>query len=334
MRQDQMENGAFPKPVVVVSGCLEFEACRYNGQVIPFDLIAELAPFVDYAPICPEVEIGLGTPRDPIRLVDGGDGVEKPRLVQPSTGLDVTDDMLGFSGRFLGSLEAVDGFILKTKSPSCGLHGVKVYDDPDKSSSQGKVPGLFAKEVVETHPELAIEDEGRLRNFKIREHFLTKLFAFARLREVERSGRMAELVRFHSRYKLVLMAYNQTRMRELGRMVANPDRLPFPDVVAAYRAGFGNALKQLPRYTSVINVLDHGSGYFKSVLTDREKRFFRNRVERYRQGRIPVSGVSTLLHGWAVRFGTDYLLEQAFFEPFPEALLNVADSGKGRLRRS
>jgi uncharacterized protein YbbK (DUF523 family)/uncharacterized protein YbgA (DUF1722 family) len=301
-----MENGAFPKPVVVVSGCLEFEACRYNGQVIPFDLIAELAPFVDYAPICPEVEIGLGTPRDPIRLVDGGDGVEKPRLVQPSTGLDVTDDMLGFSGRFLGSLEAVDGFILKTKSPSCGLHGVKVYDDPDKSSSQGKVPGLFAKEVVETHPELAIEDEGRLRNFKIREHFLTKLFAFARLREVERSGRMAELVRFHSRYKLVLMAYNQTRMREL----------------------------QLPRYTSVINVLVHGSGYFKSVLSDREKRFFRNRVERYRQGRIPVSGVSTLLHGWAVRFGTDYLLEQAFFEPFPEALLNVADSGKGRLRRS
>lgn len=324
---------SFPKPVLVVSGCLEFEACRYNGQRIPFDLIAELDPFVTFAWTCPEVEVGLGVPREPVRLVAGEDGPEVPRLVQPATGKDVTDEMQGFARRFFGSLEAVDGFILKNRSPSCGLHGVKVYDGPEKSSSRGKTAGIFAQSVLDAYPDLAIEDEGRLRNYRIREHFLTKLFSLARLRQVERSGRMGELVRFQARHKLLLMAYNQTAMRELGRIVANPGGRPFAELATRYRDAFGRALAALPRYTSVVNVLEHASGYFSDQLTGQEKRFFRDQLERYRAGRIPLSGAQTLVHAWAVRFDSDYLLEQAFFRPYPEALMSVSDSGKGRVGR-
>jgi uncharacterized protein YbbK (DUF523 family) len=254
-------NDSFPQPVVVISGCLEFEACRYNAQRIPFDLVGELEPFVRYVPICPEVEIGLGVPREPIRLVQlkGSNGASDSDasvgLVQPATGADVTREMLEFSDRFLASLDEVDGFILKNRSPSCGIHGVKVYHGPDASSTAFRSAGLFAGRVVESHAGLAIEDEGRLRNYRIREHFLTKLFALAALRNAEESGRMGELVRFHARHKFVLMANNQTELRALGRIVANPERLPFEEVVETYREHFGQALRQVPRYTSVVNVL-------------------------------------------------------------------------------
>lgn len=330
----------FPRPVVVISGCLEFEACRYNAQRIPFDLVGELEPFVRYVPICPEVEIGLGVPREPIRLVQlkktNGVSDTDPEvgLVQPATGADVTKDMLDFSDRFLSSLDEVDGFILKNRSPSCGIHGVKVYHGPDSSSTAFRSPGLFAGRVVETHPGLAIEDEGRLRNYRIREHFLTKLFALAALRLVEESGRMGELVRFHARHKFVLLANHQAELRALGRIVANPERLPFDQVVGAYRERFGNALRQAPRYTSVVNVLEHGAGYFKDRLEPREKSFFRSQLQRYREGRAPLSAVVSLVHSWAVRFEEEYLLEQVFFQPYPEALMSVADSGKGRGRRA
>jgi uncharacterized protein YbgA (DUF1722 family)/uncharacterized protein YbbK (DUF523 family) len=331
---------SFPQPVVVISGCLDFEACRYNAQLIPFDLVGELEPFVRYVPICPEVEIGLGVPREPIRLVqleksncESGSDPEVG-LVQPATGVDVTRDMLGFSSRFLSSLDEVDGFILKNRSPSCGIHGVKVYHGPESSSTAFRSPGLFAGRVVETHPGLAIEDEERLRNYRIRGHFLTKLFALAALRNVEKAGRMSELGRFHARYKLVLIANNQSEMRALGRTVANPERLPFEQVMAAYREHFGHALRQAPRYTAVVNVLEHGAGYFKDRIGRREKSFFRSQLQRYREGRAPLSAVASLIHSWAVRFEEEYLLDQAFFQPYPGDLMSVSDSGKGRARRA
>jgi uncharacterized protein YbgA (DUF1722 family)/uncharacterized protein YbbK (DUF523 family) len=331
---------SFPQPVIVISGCLEIEACRYNAQRIPFDLVGELEPFVRYVPICPEMEIGLGVPREPIRLVQlkksngGADSDSEVGLVQPATGADVTRDMLDFSDRFLSSLGEVDGFILKNRSPSCGIHGVKVYHGPESSSTASRSPGLFAGRIVETHPGLAIEDEGRLRNYLIREHFLTKLFALAALRDVEKTGHMGELVRFHVRHKFVLMASHQAEMRALGRIVANPERFPFEQVIGHYREHFGHALRQAPRYTSVVNVLEHGVGYFKDRLERREKSFFRRQLQRYREGRAPLSAVVSLIHGWAVRFEEESLLDQAFFQPYPEALMSVSDSGKGRTRRA
>lgn len=188
------------RPRVVVSGCLEFEACRYNGQRIPFDLLGELSRHVDLEPVCPEVEVGLGVPREPVRLVrDSG----SPALVQPATGLDVTSRVTEFAEGFLSKRRDVDGFILKSRSPTCGTRGVKIYDRPDDASVHAHGPGLFAGAVREHLPHAAVEEEGRLRNYRIREHFLTRLFARSRLRSVGTSGAMRKLVAFQTAYKLV-----------------------------------------------------------------------------------------------------------------------------------
>lgn len=131
----------FPEPVLVISQCLEFEPCRYDGAMIRSDFVKALAPHVRYRPVCPEVEVGLGIPRDPIRLVASGD---RNRLVQPRTGRDLTDDMEAFADRFLGRLDGVDGFILKSKSPSCGPDMVKVFDGTESPAVVRRGAGLFA----------------------------------------------------------------------------------------------------------------------------------------------------------------------------------------------
>jgi len=336
-------------PVVVVSGCLEFEACRYNGQRIPFDFIGELGRHAELVPVCPEVEVGLGTPRDPVRLVRGGkaesraaesrttgaraeDAAATPRLVQPSSGRDITAAMGAFADGFLSGRE-VDGFVLKSRSPSCGPSGVKIYDGPAVSSVSLHGPGLFAGAIHERFPDAALEDEGRLRNFRIREHFLTKLWALARLRVALGGGRMRSLVDFHSRYKLVLMGYNQTAMRELGRVVANHERCGFEEVAAAYREGLRRALRKAPSPPAVVNVLEHAWGYVSDRLDAGERAYYRRQLERYRAGRLPISAPASLIESAAVRFGVDYLLGQFFFDPFPEEMRTVSDSGKGRSRR-
>lgn len=317
----------FARPRLVLSRCLELEKVRYNGEKISYDFVRELEPFVDLVPVCPEVEIGLGVPRDPIRLVEEGKEI---RLYQPSTRRDLTKEMHEFSEGFLSGLPAVDGFVLKNRSPSCGISDVKVYTKEGGPSSSGKRAGMFGQAVIDRFGDLAVEDEGRLRNFRIREHFLTKLFALAALRRVAESGSMRDLIEFHASYKFVLMAYSQPRLRELGRLVANGSGSPFPHLVSAYRAGFAAALRTAPRYTSVINVLEHGAGYFKTSLSRSEKSMFKRLLERYRNGRIPLAGPTSVVWSWVVREDEDYLKGQAFFFPYPEELISVSDSGKGR----
>ncbi len=316
-----------PKPVVVLSRCLELEPVRYNAQVIPYDFVRQLEPYVTYLPVCPELEIGLGVPRDPVRIV-AVDG--EARLLQPTTDRDLTSEMVEFSDRFLSSLGEIDGFILKNRSPSCGITDVKIYQGTDKSAPAKKGAGFFGGRVLERYQGLAIEDEGRLRNYKIRDHFLTKLFALARFRQLKKTGAMRELVRFHSVNKFLLMAYSQKELRVLGRTVANPDRASFEQIVGEYERHFQAALARTPRSTSVINVLQHASGYFSDQLTKREKAFFQTSIDRYRNGQQPLSAVTSILRAWIVRFEQDYLLPQTFFDPYPEGLMSLSDSGKGR----
>ena len=321
MRRDEIAVGdQHIRPRVVLSRCLELEPVRYDGQVIPYKLVRELEPFVSFVPVCPEVEIGLGVPRDPVRIVST-DGVA--RLLQPDTGRDVTAEMREFSRDFLSDLGPVDGFVLKSRSPSCGISDVKIYQGSDPSAAPTRGPGLFAERVLELHEGLAIEDEGRLRDYRIREHFLTKLFSLARLRAVENSGQMKQLVRFHSINKLLLMAYSQKEMRALGHIVANPDRASFDDVAPDYRQHFQAALARPPRYTSVINVFEHASEYFSNQLERREKGQFRSMLDKYRNKQVPMAAVTAVLRAWIVRFEEDYLMAQTFFEPYPAELRNI-----------
>jgi uncharacterized protein YbbK (DUF523 family) len=161
------------RPVVVISRCIDFDSCRYNGQVIRASLRERLEPFVELRPICPELEIGLGVPRDPVRLIRHAD---RNRMVQPSTGRDLTEAMESFSARFLDSLADVDGFILKSRSPSCAVRDSKIFHSEAGHAEHELGPGLFAARVLERFPELAVEDEERLRDEHVRDRFLERVF--------------------------------------------------------------------------------------------------------------------------------------------------------------
>lgn len=317
----------FPKPVVVTSRCFEFDACRYNGQTITNNFVEVLVPWVEFRPVCPELEIGLGVPRDPIRIVRKGG---ERRLVQPSTGRDLTALMREFSARFFGSLGDADGFILKSRSPSCGLGDAKEFPDAENEAASGRGSGFFAGAVMERFPGLAVEDEGRLRNFRIREHFLTKLYTLARFRDVRNAGTASALVNFHTDNKLLLMSYSQKEMRALGRITANARGIPPQEMIAEYGEGLMRALSAPQRKPSSINVLMHALGYFQDDLTGREKAYFLDLLTAYRDERMPLSAVLTVLESWVIKYGQDYLGRQTFFEPYPRALMELSDSGKGR----
>jgi len=315
----------------VSSKCLEFEACRYDGVRITSDEVRHLLPHADFLPVCPEVEIGLGIPRSPIRIVDP----EDRRLIQPETGRDLTGAMAGFLKKFLGPLErvgpgGVDGFILKDRSPSCGLRNVKIYAGAESETPAGKGAGFFAAAVVDRFPGLAIEDEGRLEDYRIRETFLTRLFTLASFRRTQASRQMKEIVRFQSENKLLLMAHGQKHMRALDSIVANSGKSPVDEVRSRYRNSLEKALAAPPRPISCINVLMHAMGHFKKQLTSREKSFFLAALEDYRTKRVPLSVPVGIMQSHVVRLEESYLKDQTFFEPYPADLVTVTDSGKGR----
>lgn len=305
----------FPRPRLVLSRCLELDPCRYNGQSIRAQIVHRLEPHVELVPVCPEVEIGLGVPRPPIRLVNL-DG--QTRLVQPESGRDVTDEMRRFGEGFLDSVGRVDGFLLKSRSPSCGIKDVKVYGGMERAPTVGRSAGEFAAAVLRRHPHGAVEDEGRLTNFQIRHHFLTRLFAFAELRRALEGGTMGELVRFHARHKLMLMAHSPREQKELGRLVASgKGRVP-EDLAARYRPA---------RPGPTVNVLMHAQGYFSEALTAAEKRHFEGILGAYRDNRVALSAALVLLGSWIARFEQEYLAAQRFFHPYPRELMELRDSG-------
>ena len=186
----------FPTPKVVVSKCLGFDSCRYNGQKIFDPVVQMLSGHVEFITACPEVEIGLGVPRNPVRLVREN---EKTILYQPASGNEVTREMRTYIDNFFSELVTVDGFLLKSRSPSCGPWQVKVYNSTSAQSSQGKGPGLFGGYIVEHFAGFPIEEEGRLKNFVLREHYFTSLFTLAKLREIREQPQMRRLVEFHTK---------------------------------------------------------------------------------------------------------------------------------------
>jgi uncharacterized protein YbgA (DUF1722 family)/uncharacterized protein YbbK (DUF523 family) len=308
------------RPVVVISRCIDFDACRYNGQVIRASLREELEPHVDFKPICPELEIGLGVPRDPVRLIRAGDGA---RMVQPSTGRDLTTAMDGFSHRYLGGVGGVDGFILKSRSPSCGIRNAKRFHSDARRAGHDNGPGLFTARVLERFPYAAVEDEGRLNDLRLRDHFLTKLWTLAAFRDAARSD-AAALVEFHARNKLLLMAHGEQHMRRLGRLVADAGTAPRASLLCAYRDGLRAALARPARPGANVNVLMHALGHVSDALAPGERRHFLATLESYRRGKSPLSAAKAIAGAWAARFEVPYLAGQRYWAPYPEDLVRLA----------
>ncbi len=206
---------------MVVSACLEFENVRYDGKVIPCKIVRDLEPFVEYIKVCPEVAIGLGVPRDPIRIVK----IEgKKRLIQPKTNEDITERMNAFTTNFINTIPDVDGFIFKSKSPTIGLRGIKVYSGIEKSPVIEKSSGFFADQILERFPGYPMEEDDRLRNETIRHDFLVKLFTFADFRQTKNERSLDALVEFHENNHFLFLSYSTEYLNELNRIIRTEKR--------------------------------------------------------------------------------------------------------------
>lgn len=315
------------KPKVVVSRCIEFDNCRWNGLKIANSVVKKLMEFVEFIPVCPEVEIGLGIPRDPIRLIEKDGPVF---LANSMTEEDHTSKMNEFSRKYLQTLPQIQGFILKSRSPSCGTSGVKVYPKAGKVMvKHARGIGLFAEAVLDKFPLSAIEDEGRLLNLRIREHFLTKLFTIQRFHRLPQ--KMGKLVEFHSNHKYLFMAYNQTELKQAGKIAANHEKHKVDKIFSEYAQVIQKIFARMPRQTTLVNVVLHIFGYFSQNLNAKEKELFFDSLERYRKLQIPLIALTSLLNSWTARFDIDYLQKQFFLQPYPADLQTIFDSGKGRM---
>ena len=310
----------FVKPRIIISKCLEFEACRYDGQIINNKYIKKLKQFIDFEPVCPEVEIGMGTPRDTIRIVKN-EG--KYLLYQPATEKDFGEKMNIFSKNYLKKINNVDGFILKSDSPSCGVQSAKIYPKKNNCPPIKKSSGFFTKHILSNFPLVPIEEEKRLNNIFIREHFYTCIFTIADFRSITNFD---SLYKYHAKHKYLFMSYNQTLMRKMGNIAANKSNKSIDKIKKEYYNLLLTLLSKKSRYPSNINTQMHVMGYFKKSLTSNEKKHFLDTIELYRNKKIPISAVNNILISWINRFDNKYLKNQSFFFRFPEELMDSVDS--------
>jgi uncharacterized protein YbbK (DUF523 family)/uncharacterized protein YbgA (DUF1722 family) len=312
----------FDRPKIVVSKCIEHDNCRYDGQMIKSNFVELIKPYVDFMPVCAEVEIGLGIPRSPIRIISADN---EYRLIQPATGLDLTDKMNNFIGSFFASQKGVDGFILKSRSPSCGLKDARIYVGLGDSSAIRRDSGFFGGAVLRIAPNLAIEDEGRLKNLRIREHFLTKLYALVAFRQAKVVRSLQKLKNFHYTNKLLLMAHCLQEARAMEKLLTDKD----PDIhrlLSEYEAHLSRILARPPRCTNNIYVMKYAMERLAD-LSQKEKDFFLKSLEQYRSRKLPLSAPLSVLKEWIVRFDEIYLDDQTYFEPYPNEIVELCSNG-------
>ena len=304
---------------VGISACLIGETVRYNGgHKRDSFLTNRLGQFISWVPCCPEFELGLGTPREAIRLVQSG---EQVRLQTSRTERDLTDRMAVFVARRVELLRAqnLSGFVLKKDSPSCGLQRVKVYHP--KGQAERKGSGLFAAELVKQMPTLPVEEEGRLRDARLRENWIERVYAYHALQQLWRSEwTTADLIAFHSQYKLTLQAHDVARCRSLGRLVARIVEFPQEQFRRRYEVEFMAALQRIATVRNHANVLQRAVGFFSKQLDRQTRSEIKECIEDYRQSFVALSVPLAMVAHFARLFQVRYLLQQAYFCPFPKEL--------------
>ncbi|MFI6508331.1 YbgA family protein [Streptosporangium sp. NPDC050855] len=313
------------------------EPVRFNGGHSRDRFLGdELDAHVDWVHVCPEMEIGLGSPRETLRLENSPDG---PRLVTRKTRIDLTDRMTALAAERARTLDEVDGYVLKSKSPSCGVHGIPLYaHDPEgvtstwgdgngrKSGNRNPVVhrrgrGVFAAVVLETHPLLPVEEEGRLNDALLRETFVERIFAHARLRALLASDwRPRDLVAFHARHKMQLLAHHPTAYREAGRLVAQAGVLPREKLAGDYARSFTTAFTAKAGIGRNVNVLQHCVGMLSEALDPARRADLAEVIAAYRAGRVSLSVPTTLIRHHARGEASEYVRDQTYFAPYPEGL--------------
>lgn len=304
-----------------ISSCLLGEEVRYDGGHQRDRYLTEvLGRHVTWVPVCPEMEVGMGVPREPIRLV--GDAAA-PRLLGVGSGTDHTDRMNAFARHRVQDLarRGLSGYVLKRGSPSCGLDQVKLYRDEHAAPERAGI-GLFARVLRETLPWLPVEEEGGLADARRRESFITRVFAYGRLSALRAMPpRPGDVVAFHTAHKYLLLAHSPAAYARLGRLVAKRPPGPAPAWLDHYGEAFMRALETGATPRKHINVLQHIAGFFKGRLLAAERRELRALIGDYAAGRAPLVAPITLINHHAARFEVGYLREQIYLRPHPKELM-------------
>jgi uncharacterized protein YbgA (DUF1722 family)/uncharacterized protein YbbK (DUF523 family) len=294
---------------------------RYDGShKLDRFLTETLGQYVEWMPVCPEVEIGLSVPRESMRLVADPDA---PRLIAPKSGTDYTERMRAWAQERLEQLSALGlcGFVFKKDSPSSGLFRVKVYDKHGNPSRTGV--GIFPREVMKRFPLLPLEEEGRLNDMPRRENFIERIFAYYRwtklLAEKPTPG---GLVKFHTAHKLTLMAHSPKHYTEMGRLVAKAGTVPWEELSATYGRLFMEGLALLGTRRKHVNVLQHLMGYLKKDLSGEDKQELLGLIENYRNGLVPLIVPMTLLKHHLRRHPVpEWVWQQVYLSPYPQELM-------------
>jgi len=320
-----MKNFQIERPQIFISKCIEHDNCRYDGTMISSEFIKTMKNFVDFIPVCPEMEIGLKSPREALRIVIDEKGTEK--LIFSKSGEDISDKMNKFSSDMMKSLknETIHGFILKSRSPSCGIKDVKTYKSYGKSMTlPKKTQGFFGKKIMGNYANFPIEDEGRLLNYKIRDNFLTRVYLYFDFKKV---NTISELVEFHSSSKYLIMSYSPSALKKLGKLVGNHDGKNLEIILEEYEKILNNSLSTLQKPSRNVNMILHLFGYFSKKLSKDEKAYFLDILEKYSEGKVQFSVPISLIYSWVKRFDEPYLKNQRVFFPYPDQLISLKDSG-------
>lgn len=305
---------------IAISSCLLGNKVRFDGGHKQSKYcLNTLSDWFDYQPICPEMGIGMPAPRPPIRLIEDDD--KDIRVVQVDDhSYDVTDELKAFAKEKLHDLNDVCGYIVIRNSPSCGMERVKVYHQNGNPAGRSD-RGVYINEIMNERPELPVEEEGRLQDAKLRENFITRVFTYQDFKNsVKSQPSVNALVKFHSRYKYLVMAHSYAGYKSLGRLVANNDGLGLDDLVITYEKELMLVLKKLANAKSHSNVLYHIMGYLKEDLTSQAKQELIGVVEQYRKGIVTLIAPITLINHYIKQFGNDYIAQQAYLNPHPVEL--------------
>lgn len=301
-----------------ISACLLGAEVRYNGGHKRSRLCSQnLAQHFDFVPVCPEVAIGMPVPREPIRLV--GDP-RAPRAVGTlERTRDVTDALAAHGERMAEELHGISGFIFMQQSPSCGLERVRVHQDGGRPSEPGR--GIFAAAFCARHPDLPVEEDGRLNDPVLRENFITRVYAYAEWRRLVADGLSRRaLIAFHSRYKYLLLATDPVRYKALGRLLGDLGRHDLDSLAPRYFSELMAALKRCASRGSHSNVLQHLAGHLKRRLSADDKQEMHQLIGQYRDGIVPLVVPLTLLKHHLRRHPDRYIAGQAYLQPHPQRL--------------
>jgi len=305
-----------------ISSCLLGKPVRYDGGHKRDRFLTDgLGPFVEWVPVCPELEMGMGVPRETVRLVGDGEDV---RLLAERSGTDHTRAMRAYADRRVRELAPLDlcGYVLKKDSPSCGLLRVRVYPGRGRGTPEKKGRGLFAEVLTRAFPELPVEEEGRLNDPVLRESFIERLFAYRRLRSLFRPRwSRGDLVRFHTAHKLQIMSHAPKAYAELGRLVGEAKALPRAALRRRYEEGFMAALGLHATRRRHVNVMHHVLGFFRTALDPASKQELLALIEDYRRGLVPLVVPLTLIRHSVRRFDVAWLRDQHYLEPHPKELM-------------